>query len=240
MCTLSVLPQADSLCITMNRDELRQRAEAGVYSSLAYCYPVDARAGGTWAGVNAHGTALCLLNRYQTPNRDNATSRGKLIPAALAQGEFSATVAFMRALALHHHNGFDCIVASHNAATLFQWDTHQLTEQSLNLDSGLMFTSSSERLHAVSRYRQQLFADWLARGQANDIGAYHLHQAPQQARSAVFMSRELTHTKSLVQIRLHREHSSLDYYDTASLQANVPLRALKPTHSWGSAQISAS
>jgi hypothetical protein len=71
MCTTLVLSGPPGhLLLLSNRDELRTRAPAipptePPADGPPALFPVDADALGTWAGVNAHGLALSLLNNYQ-------------------------------------------------------------------------------------------------------------------------------------------------------------------------------
>ena len=77
MCTLTVYSGKKRCVVTMNRDELRTRKEAGVLHSksindIRFFHPVDLVSGGTWFGVNNQGVILALLNRYQAPQTKEA------------------------------------------------------------------------------------------------------------------------------------------------------------------------
>lgn len=237
MCTLSLVKQGQSLQLLMNRDERRQRHEAGLSisqdSSLTYCYPVDAQAGGTWAGANSAGVSLCLLNRYQVGNSDSAISRGGIIPAALKCGRFEQVLEHLRRLNYKRYNGFDCIVLKRDSGMRFSWDRHTATEHHIDLNQPYMFTSSSERLTEVSHYRRQLFNDW-QRDNASKLGDFHLQQAAGEAASAVLMSRPHSHTKSIVHIAINPSDISLHYYGHESLRANSHLAELRPSQQWQS------
>lgn len=237
MCTLSLLRSNGELCITMNRDEVRERNEAGLYSAvykgIEYCYPVDARSGGTWAGINSEGVNLCLLNRYQTPTISDAQSRGGIIPKALQHGSFKAILTYMRSLDTAVYNGFDCVVSDLQHSVQFSWDRQHYSELALASDTAIMLTSSSVRLDEISAYRKQLFELWLNKQHANtDISAFHLQQAENQASEAVFMSREPTHTKSITRFGINAQQSHAAYYEHPQLQANITLNAIAPSKQW--------
>jgi uncharacterized protein with NRDE domain len=226
----------------MNRDERRNRHEAGlknvINNGIKCCYPVDGLAGGTWIGASENGIVICLLNRYQVPILEEAKSRGGIIPAALAQSSFDNINDFIARSDYKDHNGFDCIVASQTAAIHFSWDRKTLSKKILDLRKPQLFTSSSERLTEVSRYRQQLFDQWVSQRSINDktnddnANCFHFQQAHKQAASAVMMSREHTHTKSFVTVELETKKTTLQYFDDAQKLTNQNLSDCKPTKQW--------
>ncbi len=92
MCTISFVPvSTERWLLGMNRDERKNRATAippelhHTERGTAYLSPIDAEAGGTWIGINAHGLILMLINNYQAVNpeaahRSDLLSRGLIIP----------------------------------------------------------------------------------------------------------------------------------------------------------------
>ena len=234
MCTVTVLPSAQGFTLTMNRDERRSRHESGLCLEAAagrhYCYPVDAESGGTWVGMNDHGVALALLNRYQAPSSEHAKSRGGIIATGLGLGAFSSIAESMKTLPVDQYNAFDCLLVGRHSACLFSWNKEQYRYQTVSYDEGIMLTSSSERIEAVREYRQQQFTRWQAEwGVAGEVDRFHLQQSHDMQHSAVFMARENTHTKSLVQITVNASQGTLNYYDRKALQANSRLSRLSVT-----------
>jgi uncharacterized protein with NRDE domain len=78
------------LVLAANRDEFFARAAAAAswWSSPALLAGRDLSAGGTWLGVNARGCFAALTN-YRDPGRqrDDAPSRGTLVPWSLAHAQ---------------------------------------------------------------------------------------------------------------------------------------------------------
>jgi hypothetical protein len=215
----------------MNRDELRERGEAGLTQQqqrgVQLLYPVDAQAGGSWIGANNGGLIAALLNRYQAPTISNARSRGAIIPELLQSRDAATAIERFKQLDPEPYNPFDCVLLSPELCYQFSWDREHFSWQQREIGSGLMWTSSSERLSAVTAYRQQQFAQCLQAGaDAHAIGRLHLQQPAAMAGSAIFMSRPQTHSKSLVQISLTEKQLGLQYFDQHSLQANSELAAL--------------
>ena len=213
----------------MNRDEQRHRHEAGIRSesnlTTTSCYPVDGQAGGTWAGMNANGVAMALLNRYQEPHIDSAQTRGKIIVDALAKGGIEQVGQHLQQLDCAIFNPFDLLIISRTSCHQLRWNGQQTLFQECQIP--FMISSSSERLAEVLAYRQQLFASWQQSGAS--IDRFHLQQANGQQLSAVLMSRDYSHTKSLVQIRITEKSSSLSYYDETALTPNASIDQLKAT-----------
>ena len=68
MCTVSIVNRGDSILVTMNRDERRERSEEGMFSyrkqGVDLLFPRDGLAGGSWIACSERGELACLLNRY--------------------------------------------------------------------------------------------------------------------------------------------------------------------------------
>ncbi len=112
MCTLIALHEAVSgypLIVGMNRDEFRNRPAAPwsvVSQNPRIVAPRDARAGGTWLGVNGKGLVVALSNRR---GRDSTTakSRGLLVVEALRCDRPLAVDVFVRSeVGAHEYNFF--------------------------------------------------------------------------------------------------------------------------------------
>lgn len=233
MCTLTVIPDQHGYVVTMNRDEYRTRQEAGLRTQHAnginYAYPVDAQAGGSWIGMNDHGVTMALLNRYQAPTIENAKTRGAIIPSILPHEPNDAVLA-LKSLDPSYYNPFDCVLISTEGCFHFSWNSQQVSWQQCDITNGLMMTSSSERLDEVRDYREQQFDRLRIKNlDVSNINLFHLSQPETMASSAMFMARELTHTKSVVQIAVNKSCASLDYYNQQQLKPNVELSVLAPS-----------
>jgi len=117
MCTLSAFQQDGDIIITMNRDEIRTRAEAKYLTQnnsekITTIYPVDTQAGGSWFGFNEKGLVLALLNRYQNDALDNAMSRGEIIPKMLKTGSIDQGLKYLEMMEVRQYSPFDLMLFS--------------------------------------------------------------------------------------------------------------------------------
>ena len=222
MCTLTVYSGKKRCIVTMNRDELRTRKEAGVLYSRSsndarLFYPVDINSGGTWFGANNRGVILCLLNRYQAPQHSNPESRGTIIPEALAQGDVAAVIAWLEKLDFPQYNPFDLFLIAKKKMIHFSWDSTDYKVLELPLKSWFIFTSSSLLSEEVTAFRQNIFRAWTREvgkklSDADEIiRGFHLIQIDGLESHSVLMEREKTHTRSIVQADLNGKELSLQY-----------------------------
>lgn len=224
MCTLTVHKDAARISVTMNRDELRSRREDGigwkVDHGIMRMYPLDAKASGSWIGVNECGVVLCLLNRYEKPARADLSSRGLIIPEALAQGDYKQVSDWIqRTLDPNRYNPFTLIVLSRENSYRFDWDGAQSFIAPLPRSGWYMTTSSSEDAVNVRHYRWELFDDWLLSGASywGSLPGFHLSHDEGEPSKSPFMRRPNRHTKSITQINVSPAHAELVYYDETSL-----------------------
>ena len=228
MCTLTLIPDEQGYTLTMNRDELRSRDEAGLHrariGSVYASFPVDAVAGGTWVGLNSQGVSLALLNCYQAPSVNVSSSRGNIIAKAIFGGTATEIYLSLTRLDVERYNPFDLVLVDRGRVHQFRWDRVEYHWRSRTFSKPLMFTSSSERLVQVEAYRKAQFSTWLDSGNSSrEITQFHLSQEASRASDAVLMDREQVHTKSLVQIRVDSRVATLSYFNTETLSANRKL-----------------
>jgi uncharacterized protein with NRDE domain len=128
MCTLiglyRTVPGYD-LVVGMNRDEDRLRpAEPPqlLPGPMPIVAPRDARAGGTWIGVNRAGLVAALSNR-RGKTSTTARSRGLLLLDVLEQPKLrAAEIALEREVAAHEYNFFNLFGASREGVRFFSYD----------------------------------------------------------------------------------------------------------------------
>lgn len=128
MCTLIALyrtvPGYD-LVLGMNRDEDRLRhAEPpqSLAGTPAIVAPRDARAGGTWIGVNGAGLVAALSNRRGRAST-TARSRGLLMLDVLKiENVRAAEIAVQREVSEHEYNFFNILVATREELRFFTYD----------------------------------------------------------------------------------------------------------------------
>lgn len=116
MCTLITLHRCvpgAPLVVAANRDEYHERPAEGpaLRAGGRIVAPRDLRAGGTWLGVNAHGTFAALTNRPAACVDAERRSRGLLVMDALGFAKAAEAVEWMRALPAGRYNPFNLLVA---------------------------------------------------------------------------------------------------------------------------------
>jgi len=221
MCTVSATGDSATLVVTMNRDEQRIRLEGPLEQAASYCYPTDQTAGGTWCGINAHGLAFCLLNRYDAPPNPNSDliSRGLIIPGLLAcKTVAEATTQFTRN-DLNRFNGFRLLMLSRTHRVRHDWNVHDHEQVDLSSTTALFESSSSVASVCIPQQRQQRFQQWCIAQASKDsastidgIPSIHLQEPGIAPNDSVFMVRRDTHTKSICQLVVTNEEVVLRYW----------------------------
>jgi uncharacterized protein with NRDE domain len=179
VCTLAVGFQLDRrwpLVVAANRDEhLGRPAEGwalrGGGGAPAFAAPLDLQAGGTWIGVGPGGLFAGLTNHYlrfdgyPDPTR---SSRGELVPLALAAGSAALAAAALRPLDAARYNPFHLLLADARDAFLFYYDG---VEQGLEpLAPGLHVLTERDREGRGPR------AEWLRARWPFDLSLPHLRE----------------------------------------------------------------
>ncbi len=129
MCTLTlawqVFPDAP-VAVVANRDESFDRPSLPpdvVDEDPVVVAPRDREAGGTWIGYNERGLFVGVTNRWVDADLAGDRSRGLLVRDALRQPDAeTAARTIERTVGDHEYDGFNLVVASANAAFLFEWD----------------------------------------------------------------------------------------------------------------------
>lgn len=132
MCTLAVALGTDRrwpLVVAANRDERLGRPAEGWAlrrgpGDLRYAAPRDLLAGGTWIGVSAEGLFAGVTNFHSPdhPADPARSSRGELVPLALAGGSLAGARRALDGLAAARFNPFHLLVADGEGALLWWFD----------------------------------------------------------------------------------------------------------------------
>ncbi len=138
MCTLIVAVSMWArapLVVAANRDEDLQRpAEPpSVWDNdgVRLLAPRDARAGGTWLGVNAFGVFVGITNRYTPSPNPGARSRGQLVLDALRASSAAQAADAVGAGDPGRHNPFHLVLADTTSAHLVWNDGRTLLRHRL-------------------------------------------------------------------------------------------------------------
>jgi uncharacterized protein with NRDE domain len=129
MCTLILLhrcfPEAP-LVMAANRDEYLDRpAETPAlrnWEGVPLVAPRDARAGGTWLGLNRHGLFAGLTNRPARSPDPQRRSRGLVVADALAEPDARRAADRLLALPVGTYNPFQLLVADGRDAFVVVYD----------------------------------------------------------------------------------------------------------------------
>jgi uncharacterized protein with NRDE domain len=129
MCTLIALhrcvPEAP-LVVAANRDEFFDRPSEGpALRPTSYgviLAPRDARAGGTWLGLNASGLFAALTNRRCAEPDPLRRSRGLLVVEALEAATADEAAEKIESLPTAAYNPFNLLVADRARAWAFTYD----------------------------------------------------------------------------------------------------------------------
>ncbi len=235
MCTLTVISGnnsgKNSLVVTMNRDELRTRTEIGTLltgrskvSGVSYCYPLDSLHGGTWFGCNSAGIVLALLNRYQDKIDESMESRGLIIATLISCGSIAEMLHELQDGLGRNSNPHDLIIANADALLRWSWNGSNSEVDESRTPSPFMLSSSSMHTEHTLAKRKQMFHKYLAEHQHDGMNAdqilthYHLLQDSADPSGSILMSRQHSHTKSIVQARLSDGAVEVVYLNEATLR----------------------
>ncbi|MEM1379556.1 MAG: NRDE family protein [Pseudomonadota bacterium] len=227
MCTLTAHRQGNGRWhITMNRDELRSRADGEapfLWLSPEILAPRDPVAGGTWIGVHADGTWAAILNSYSDDKRVwrqgvEAQSRGRLIPLALASAD---PVGAIEATDLSATMGFRLWIGRADVVAELFWDGQTLRIQRNIEDGPWFFTSSSSlRQPEIVRKRRAVFDAWRRDGaplSVNGIPSLFTDPHGLGKEEAILMERDYAHTKSCTQISVEETAIRMQHWDATHI-----------------------
>jgi uncharacterized protein with NRDE domain len=139
MCTLIALHRCipgAPLVVAANRDEYDRPSQAPAMREIRQrilVAPLDARAGGTWLGVNAQGVFAAITNRRADAPDPGRRSRGLLVLDALAAESASDAAQAALGSPAGCYNPFNLFVADEERAFAI---THGETPQCLELGAG--------------------------------------------------------------------------------------------------------
>lgn len=236
MCTLSWLPDGTGYLLLFNRDERRSRGPAlpparQLIGGTAVLAPRDSDFGGTWIGVNEHGVAAALLNRYDdTPADPGAprVSRGLLLASLLAAPTAEALMQDLGAGGLGHYLPFTVGATGPGSALYLADWTGRTLERSVTRHPGLVRTSSGRDQREAELVRGRVWHELAAdAGGVSAEALEHLHRShrPERGAFSVCMHREEAETQSLTTIRVDASGVSLRYVPGPPCLAATPVLA---------------
>jgi uncharacterized protein with NRDE domain len=215
MCTLSIFPTQDGYVVTMNRDEVLDRLEAGICcvalqeGGLDHWYPLDARSGGSWFGVQHEGIVASLLNRYQDlPLQQPQRSRGEIIPLLMQNGSLGHWKQILLGLEWPLFAPFDLVLLNDDIIYQFSWDGGSTSIASYAAQTPFMLSSTSADIKAAQDYRRTQFENFSAQHEhyrADEIlTQLHLQGCPENPSLGINMQRPGRATRSICQVEISR------------------------------------
>lgn len=216
----------------MNRDEKRARQEEkNIKIKDDLCFPVDVPSQGTWIGMNEQGLVGALLNRYQDKHNLNAsTSRGTIIPEFMQCKTIECVEKKIEDTSFDMFNPFDLLAINTKEFIQASWNGSSLNVTKNNIDKPFFISSSSERIDEILAYRHGIFKKFIQQDeiQISDILLdLHTSQEAGREKDAIFVEREATHTKSIVQITIEKNQSEMLYWTEDVLKNK---ESLSPRH----------
>lgn len=223
MCTLSWLATADGYELLFNRDEARTRQPATPPSrrqmdGIGVLAPTDGDFGGTWISLNAFGTCVALLNRYQ----DSAvvpgpfTSRGQLVLDLATCHDLDSVHERLTKKSMADYRPFSLVVTlprgtSNDAVAISrQWIW---TGRRLAVAEAVRppVASSGHCPETIQDRRQRLYASM--RGKGASLLEFHRSHRPSKGPVSPCMHRPEASTVSLTRIVVAAEQVTMAYAD---------------------------
>ena len=189
----------------MNRDEKRVRpAERAPYQwqDTKIFAPQDAKAGGTWIGMNDQGQVACLLNGYRQDDEIRTSkTRGEIIPAALSHHN---PLQYLEQLETKEYASFHLVLIDGNQTSLHSWDGQSYVNEVLPKQEWYFLTSSSWQQDEVKSKRKNIYEEWLARGAvfSGALPQIHTQHTDEAPAHSILMSRDDACTKSVTQFEV--------------------------------------
>lgn len=164
MCTVLYIPLENGFIISSNRDESPVRPAASFpmkfsSDSLRYLCPVDAKAGGTWIGINSHDDVLILLNgAYEThPFGVYGKSRGLIVREFLSK---SVSISDWKEIELDGIEPFTLVVKIKKSLKEWVWDGQFKYQVEYALDKPAIWSSSTLYTKEMKEDRKAYFLNW--------------------------------------------------------------------------------
>lgn len=225
MCTVSwEWGQKTKLRVFFNRDERRARAVAAApqffeENGARYLCPIDTERGGTWIAGNGKGLVVAILNDYSIDlsvlKGMELESRGFLVREVAQLNSAAEVGGYLESqVAKKNYPPFTMLCWDVNAseAKCWHWNLTRFVEVELK---DAIATSSSWETQRVEQARKDLYKQRVLE-EGGSLESYHRNVIPGDAESSVCMSRELTQTVSLTEVKVEASELSMRYMPRAS------------------------
>ena len=169
MCTVSFIRVNDTVIITSNRDEHRQRKNAAapafhVLQDKKIIFPKDAKAGGTWFAAADNGTVAVLLNGAfvkHVAGPPYRKSRGLILLDLIGNPDPLSCFAGMN---LDNIEPFTLILFQSGSLHELRWDEKNKYEKRLDAYTNFIWSSATLYSEEVVAHRKMLFDRFIGSG----------------------------------------------------------------------------
>lgn len=224
MCTVVFIPGRNKFQFASLRDEnpLRPKAIAPTLhttDAASFIAPIDALAGGTWAGLNQFGNVIILLNGAHTNHVRQPyyrKSRGLVVLALLAS---ELPVVDWTLMDLEDTEPFTLVVGSDWHLFELVWDGQQKTKTLLDITKPHIWSSSTLYNAQAKTHRRELFHQWISkRPMVNRQSLLNFFRTYQDAENGFLMNRNsIIKTLSYSFIEMDKDKlGGYSYHDLAT------------------------
>lgn len=235
MCTLSLFKTDMGYEVLMNRDEKHDRRDALAPTQLSdskYSVfgPLDPEGGGTWIAYNKFGYWGCLLNYYSSERlehrKEHYKSRGQILVELLqAENPFKEA----ENINTTQYRGFQLVVGSAKEHKIFKWTGEKFSSADFHVsyqNYGFFLSSSSWNEEKVIAIRKGIFQKWIEGNENKNFSILDVHSSREpEDKSAIFMERENSGTKSITSMLVQGQKVDM-IYDDFSQKKDVLSRAI--------------
>ncbi len=230
MCTVTFIPKSiDGFILTSNRDEApdRETIQPKEYleEGVRLLYPKDKKAGGTWLGVSVKKRLVCLLNGgFTAHNREDEykMSRGIIVKQLLTSENAEEQI-----------NNFDfngiepftiILIEWQNELQIFEfvWDGQNVHFSEKPL-APQIWSSSLLYTPQMKKKREVWFSEFLFKKlqpTAEKLLDFHKTAGQPDKNSALIMDRVFVRTKSITQVIMKDEKTTMRYEDLVTSEVN--------------------
>jgi uncharacterized protein with NRDE domain len=166
MCTVSFVRTNNSVIITSNRDEHKQRENAAapafnILLNKKIIFPKDTRAGGTWFAAADNGTVAVLLNgafKKHIAAPPYRKSRGLILLQII---EADKPLLFFNGLNLDNIEPFTIVLYQPGQLHELRWDGTEKFERQLDITGNYIWSSSTLYTDEIIKRRKDLFQQFI-------------------------------------------------------------------------------
>ena len=222
MCTVSFVKSHQSIIITSNRDEHKDRLPAlkpdvYVLNGIKTLFPKDPKGNGTWFAFNEFDTVIVLLNGADEKHSPKVTyrkSRGLIVLDIIASKQ---PLIIWENSNLDNIEPFTLVLFYENKLYQLRWN--ELKKTCIQLDSSQHHIWSSSTLYnpEIRNLRQHWFENFTNASddiQPSEVLNFHTNTYREDIENGLIINRKNgVQTKSITQLVITNDNSTLTHFD---------------------------